>query len=156
MTPAIRLLKARGVAFQLHRYDHDPNADSFGAEAAAKLGVAPERLFKTLVAQMDDGTVVMTILPVAARLDLKKLATAVGAKKADLADPTLAEKTTGYVVGGISPLGGRKLLPTFLDESALLFDTLFVSAGKRGLQIEIAPAELRTLTKAAMTSLAKE
>lgn len=156
MTPAVRLLEAKSIAFQLHRYAHDPKAASFGEEAAAKLGVSPERMFKTLIAQVDGATLVMAILPVAARLDLKKLATAADGKKADLAEPKLAEKTTGYVVGGISPLGGRKALSTFLDDSAQRFDTLFISAGQRGLQIEISPADLQALTDAALISLTKE
>ncbi len=156
MTPAVRLLDAKKIAYQLHRYEHDPKATSFGEEAAAKLGVSPERMFKTLIAQVDGDALVMAILPVAARLDLKKLATAANAKKAELADPKLAEKTTGYVVGGISPLGGRKSLPTLLDESACLFDTIFISAGQRGLQIEMSPNELQALTDASLISLTKD
>lgn len=166
MTPAIRLLEAKQVAFAAHRYDHDPKAESFGAEAAAKLGVSPDRMFKTLIALVEGGSdsaaggrgaiLVMAILPVAARLDLKKLAAAAGGKKADLADPKLAEKTTGYVVGGISPLAGRKTLPTFLDETACLHATLFISAGQRGLQIEMSPTDLEALTNATLLSLAKD
>ncbi len=156
MTPAIRLLETKQIAFTLHRYEHDPQADSFGKEAAAKLGVSPERMFKTLVALVDGATLVMTILPVAARLDLKKLATAARGKKADLADPKAAEKATGYVVGGISPLGGRKALPTFVDETACLFDSIFVSAGQRGLQIEMSPRDLQSLTSAVQFSLARD
>ena len=156
MTPAVRLLDSRKISYRLHRYQHDAKAKSFGEEAAAKLGVSTERMFKTLVATVDGTTLVMAILPVAARLDLKKLATAADGKKADLADPKIAEKATGYVVGGISPLGGRKALPTLLDETAILHDTIFISAGQRGLQIEIAPTDLQTLTNATMTSLAKE
>ena len=156
MTPAIRLLEAKGIAFTLHRYEHDPKAESFGEEAAAKLGVSTERMFKTLIALVDGATLVMAILPVAARLDLKKLAASADGKRADLADPKLAEKTTGYVVGGISPLGGRKALPTLLDETASLFETIFISAGQRGLQIEMAPGDLQALTGAIMISLTKE
>jgi Cys-tRNA(Pro)/Cys-tRNA(Cys) deacylase len=168
VTPAIRLLESRKIAHQVHRYDHDANAESFGEEAASKLGVSRERLFKTLVAQVDGAfttgpspkgrgeLLVMAILPVASRLDLKKLAATVDGKKADLADPKLAEKTTGYVVGGISPLGGRKALATLLDESAYLFDTIFISAGQRGMQIELAPSDLQSLTQAIMTSLTKD
>ncbi len=155
MTPAIRLLEAKEISFTLHRYSHDPNAESFGDEAAAKLGVSTERMFKTLIGLVDGATFVMAILPVAARLDLKKLAAAAKGKRAELADPKLAEKTTGYVVGGISPLGGRKTLTTLIDETACLFDTIFVSAGQRGLQIEMSPIELQTLTGAVMASLAK-
>lgn len=156
MTPAIRLLESLHVSFTPHRYTHDPKAESFGEEAAAKLGISTERLFKTLIALVDGDTLATAILPVAAKLDLKKLATALGGKKADLADPKLAEKTTGYVVGGISPLGGRKTLTTLLDETAQLFDTIYVSAGQRGLQIEIAPGDLITLTDARLLSLTKD
>ncbi|MSQ94779.1 MAG: Cys-tRNA(Pro) deacylase [Gemmataceae bacterium] len=156
MTPAVRLLELKGIAHRVHRYHHDPKAESFGEEAAAKLGVVPERVFKTLVAMIDGTIIVMAVLPVAARLDLKKLATAVGGKKAELADLKVAEKTTGYVVGGISPLGGRKSLPTFLDETAFLFESVFISAGQRGLQIEISPTELHALTNASTISLSKE
>ena len=156
MTPAIRLLQEQKIAFTLHRYAHDATAESFGDEAAAKLGVSPERMFKTLIAHVDGDALVMTILPVAGKLDLKKLAAAGGGKKADLADPKIAEKATGYVVGGISPLGGRKTLPTFLDESACLFETIYISAGQRGLQIEIAPDALQALSNAKMVALARE
>ena len=155
MTPAIRLLHEANIRFTLHRYAHDADAESFGDEAAAKLGVSPERMFKTLVARVDGETLVMTILPVAGKLDLKKLAAAANGKKAELADPKIAEKTTGYVVGGISPLGGRKALLTFLDESACLFETIYISAGQRGLQIELAPDALQTLTDAKWVALAR-
>jgi len=156
MTPAVRLLESKQIAFTLHRYTHDPKAESFGEEAAAKLGVSTERMFKTLIAQVDGDALVMAILPVAAKLDLKKLAAAVDGKKADLADPKLAEKTTGYVVGGISPLGGRKELTTLIDETADLFDTIYISAGQRGLQIEIAPVALQALTNARSLSITKD
>jgi Cys-tRNA(Pro)/Cys-tRNA(Cys) deacylase len=155
MTPAIRLLEKSKIGFTLHRYVADPKAESFGEDAAAKLGVSPERVFKTLVAQVD-AVLVMAVVPVTARLDLKKLAAATQGKKADLADSKLAERTTGYVIGGISPLGGRKRLPTLLDESAGLFETIFVSAGQRGLQIEIAPNDLLALTEADMVSLSRD
>lgn len=156
MTPAIRLLDARKMTYRLHPYAHDPAAASFGEEAAAKLGISTEQIFKTLVAQIDGAALVMTILPVAAQLDLKKLASAAQGKKADLADPRLAEKTTGYVVGGISPLGGKKPLPTYLDESAILFETIYVSAGRRGLQIELSPRDLQTLTNATLLDLTRQ
>src|SRR5262249_5555054 len=125
-----------------------------GLEAAEKLGVEPERLFKTLVARLDGKELVMAIVPCAARLDLKKLAAAAGAKKADLADPAAAARATGYGLGGISPLGGRKKLPTFLDETVILFDTIFCSAGQRGLQIELKPDDLIRLTEATTVPLA--
>lgn len=154
MTPAVRAAEAARIAFSLHCYEHDPSADSFGLEAAEKLGVPPERMFKTLVAQIDGKQLVLALVPVAARLDLKKLAAVVGGKKAQLADPVAAERATGYVLGGISPLGGRKRLPTLLDESAAAASTVFVSAGQRGLQIELATEDLIRLTSATTAPLA--
>lgn len=153
MTPAVRVAEAAKIEFALHRYEHDPKADSFGLEAAEKLGVPPERVFKTLVAQVDGKKLVLTVIPVADRLDLKKLASVVGGKKADLADPGAAERATGYVVGGISPLGGRRKLPTFVDDSAVDQGTILVSAGQRGLQIELSPADLVRLTAATTADL---
>lgn len=155
MTPAIQLLEQAGVVFHLHRYAHDSAADSFGLEAAEKLGVSAERVFKTLVAQIDGTSLVLAVLPSHVRLDLKKLAAAADGKKADLADPKLAEKATGYVIGGISPLAGRKSLPMFLDETAILHPTIYVSAGQRGLQIELCPDDLQRLTHARDFDLAK-
>ena len=153
MTPAIRLLQREQVAFKQHPYEHDPDAESFGVEAATKLGVEPARVFKTLVCQADELGLLMVLVPAEARLDLKKLARALGVKKADLADPVQAERTTGYVLGGISPLGGRKALPTWLDESVRRHSTVFVSAGRRGLQIELAPADLIRLTAGSTADL---
>jgi len=135
-------------------YEHDPKADSFGLEAAEKLGVPPERVSKTLVAQLEGKQLVLGVLPVTARLDLKKLAATVGGKKAELADPGKAERATGYVVGGISPLGGRKKLPTLVDGSVLGHETVFVSAGQRGMQVELSPGDLVRLTEAAVADLA--
>jgi len=154
MTPAVRAAQAAKIAFTLHRYEHDRGADSFGLEAAEKLNVATERVFKTLVAQVDGKQLVLAIVPVAARLDLKKLAAAASGKKAQMAEPAQAERATGYVLGGISPLGGRKRLPTFLDASAAEQATVMVSAGQRGLQIELAPEDLIKLTDAATVGLA--
>jgi Cys-tRNA(Pro)/Cys-tRNA(Cys) deacylase len=153
MTPAVRAAQATKIAFTLHRYEHDPSADSFGLEAAEKLNVPPERVFKTLVAQIGK-QLVLAVVPVAARLDLKKLAAAAGGKKAQMADPAAAERATGYVLGGISPLGGRKRLPAFLDESMQGQETVLVSAGQRGLQIELSPEDLRNLTGARAAGLA--
>src|SRR5262249_9851747 len=141
------------ISFSLHRYEHDPRADAFGLEAAVKLGVSPERVFKTLVARVDSRQLVMALIPVAERLDLKKLADALDAKRAEMADPAAAERATGYVKGGISPLGGRKRLPTLLDSSALGQATLLVSAGQRGLQMELSPADLVQLTAAVTAEL---
>lgn len=156
MTPAIRAAESAQIEFSLHRYDHDPKADSFGLEAAEKLGVSPERVFKTLVAQVDGKQLVLCIIPVTARLDLKKLAAAFGGKRADLADPATAERATGYVVGGISPLAGRKKLPTLVDGSVTANETVLVSAGQRGLQIELSPADLLRLTGGRTADLAVE
>jgi Cys-tRNA(Pro)/Cys-tRNA(Cys) deacylase len=129
------------VAFTLHAYEHDPRAEAFGDEAAAALGVDPRRIFKTLIAQVD-GRLVCAVVPVAGRLDLKALAAAVGGKRAAMADPAAAARATGYVVGGISPLGHRSRLPVVVDASASSFQTVYVSAGKRGLQLQLAPADL--------------
>jgi Cys-tRNA(Pro)/Cys-tRNA(Cys) deacylase len=154
VTPAVRAAQAAKISFTLHRYEHDPAADSFGLEAAEKLNVPPERVFKTLVAQIDGKQLVLAVVPVAARLDPKKLAAAAGGKKAQMAEPTAAERATGYVVGGISPLGGRKRLPAFLDESVQAHETVLVSAGQRGLQIELSPEDLRALTAATVAAVA--
>ncbi|MFE6486670.1 Cys-tRNA(Pro) deacylase [Streptomyces sp. NPDC057757] len=146
-TPATVALTAAGVAFTVHAYEHDPAHPSYGEEAAEAMGVSPERVFKTLVADVD-GTLTVAVVPVAGTLDLKALATAVGGKRATMADPAAAERTTGYVRGGISPLGQRKKLPTVLDASAAAHPTICVSAGRRGLEVELSPADLQTLTDA--------
>jgi Cys-tRNA(Pro)/Cys-tRNA(Cys) deacylase len=139
-TPAIVAAGRAGISFTVHEYVHDAKAASYGLEAAEKLGLDPARVFKTLVADVD-GTLTVAIVPVAAQLDLKALG-----KRVTMADTKLAERTTGYVAGGISPLGQRKKLPTVLDQSALGFETIHVSAGRRGLEIELSPADLLTLT----------
>ena len=154
MTPAIRLLEQAGVPFQLHTYEHDAACTDFGLEAAQKLGIDPQRMFKTLVVRCDTGILAIALVSVHDKVDLKKLAHALGSKKADLADPTLAEKTTGYVVGGISPLGGRKQLPTLIDEGIRQHATIYISAGKRGLQLELSSDDLIKLTKATVVALA--
>lgn len=139
-TPAIVAAEKAGIRFTLHVYDHDPKARSYGLEAAEKLGLDPARVFKTLVVSVD-GELTVVIVPVEAQVDLRVLG-----KRAAMADSKLAERTTGYVTGGISPLGQRRRLPTILDESALLHETIHVSAGRRGLEIELAPADLVALT----------
>ena len=151
-TPATVALDRAEVTYALHPYVHDPQSSHFGDEAAAALGVDRSRIFKTLVADAA-GELVVAVVPVAAQLDLKALATAVGSKRAALADPAAAARTTGYVVGGISPLGQRTRLRTLVDGSAERFDTVFVSAGKRGLQVELAPADLVRLTGAELAPL---
>ncbi|MET7932231.1 Cys-tRNA(Pro) deacylase [Streptomyces sp. NPDC005322] len=153
-TPATTALTAAGTPFTLHSYDHDPAAPSYGEEAATALGVAPGRVFKTLIASVDDRLTV-AIVPVSATLDLKALAAAVGGKRATMADPAAAERTTGYVRGGISPLGQRKRLPTALDASASAYETICVSAGRRGLEVELSPTALATLTDAVLAPIAR-
>jgi Cys-tRNA(Pro)/Cys-tRNA(Cys) deacylase len=154
-TPATALLAQTGTEFTVHAYEHDPAAPSYGREAAEALGVEPERVFKTLVADVD-GTLTVAVVPVAGSLDLKALATAVGGKRAAMADPNAVTRTTGYVLGGLSPLGQRKKLPTVVDETALLYDTVLCSAGKRGLEIELAPGDLIALTDAVTAEIGRE
>lgn len=161
-TPATEALRRAGIAHQIHEYapparrgrerDERPN---YGVEAAAALGVEPGRVFKTLVAAVDDGTLVVAIVPVSRDLDLKRVATEVGGRRAALADPLLAERATGYVVGGISPLGQRRRLPTLIDASAADHRTILVSAGRRGLQVEMTGADLAALTNAKVAAIAK-
>ncbi|WP_369245956.1 Cys-tRNA(Pro) deacylase [Streptomyces sp. R41] len=153
-TPATVALTAAGVPYTVHAYEHDPAHPSYGEEAAEAMGVSPERVFKTLVADVD-GSLVVAVVPVAGSLDLKALATAVGGKRAAMADPAAAERTTGYVRGGISPLGQRKKLPTVLDSSASAHTTICVSAGRRGLEVELAPADLASLTEAVSAPVAR-
>lgn len=153
-TPATVALTAAGTPFTVHSYDHDPASPSYGEEAAEALGVSPDRVFKTLVADVD-GALTVAVVPVAGQLDLKALASAVGGKRATMADPAAAERTTGYVRGGISPLGQRKRLPTVLDASAWEHETICVSAGRRGLEVELAAEALRTLTSAVRAPIAR-
>lgn len=146
-TPATVALSDAGIAYTVHAYPHDPRSTSYGLEAAEALGLDPDRVLKTLLASVD-GRLTVAIVPVSGRLDLKALARAVGGSKAALADPAAAQRATGYVVGGISPVGQRRAHPTVLDECALAWPTVFVSAGKRGLDLEIAPADLVRVTGA--------
>ncbi|MEU3923360.1 Cys-tRNA(Pro) deacylase [Streptomyces sp. NPDC002659] len=153
-TPATVALTAAGTAFTVHAYDHDPASASYGDEAAEALGIRPDRVFKTLVADVD-GELTVAIVPVAGQLDLKALAAAVGAKRATMADPAAAERTTGYVRGGISPLGQRKRLRTVLDASASDHATICVSAGRRGLEVELSPSDLASLTGAVLAPIGR-
>ncbi len=146
-TPATAALTAAGVPFLAHPYSHDPAAASYGLEAAEVLGVDPAHVFKTLMVEVD-GRLAVGVVPVSGNLDLKAMAAALGGKKAALADPAAAERRTGYVLGGISPLGQRQPSPTVVDDSALALETIFVSGGRRGLDIELGPAELIRLTNA--------
>ena len=151
-TPATALLTAQRVAHTLHPYDVSPDAPNYGALVAEALGIAPERVFKTLVAEVD-GELVVAVVPVTGELDLKALAHAAGGKRAALADRSAAERSSGYVRGGISPLGQRKKLPTVVDDSALVLDRMFISAGRRGLQVALAPADLIRLTGAVTAAI---
>ena len=153
-TPATALLVKQRIAHTVHAYEHDPRQAGYGQEASDALGVAPERVFKTLVAQVD-GALTVGVVPVGSRLDLKALAAAVGGKKATMADPAAAERATGYVVGGISPVGQRKRLRVVIDSSALEFPTVYCSGGRRGLELELAPADLVRLAHATVAPISR-
>ncbi|MRX45087.1 MULTISPECIES: Cys-tRNA(Pro) deacylase [Agromyces] len=153
-TPATVALTRAGIRFTAHPYDHDPRAAAYGLEAAEKLGIEPERVFKTLLANVD-GALAVGIVPVSDQLDLKALAAALGGKRAEMADPSLAERRTGYVVGGISPIGQKVALPTVLDETAILFETILVSGGRRGLDLELAPDDLIAVTSGRYAAIAR-
>jgi Cys-tRNA(Pro)/Cys-tRNA(Cys) deacylase len=147
------------VVHTLHAFEHDPRASpdggGYGVEAAGALGVDTRRVFKTLVAEVD-GTLTVAVVPVAGQLDLKALAAAVGGKRARMADPVAAERATGYVVGGISPLGQRRRLPTVVDRSALDHESVLVSAGRRGLDVELSPHDLVRLTSAVTAAIGRD
>ena len=153
-TPATVALAAAGIVFTVHAYEHDPRAAAYGLEAAEKLGLDPDRVFKTLLANVDDALAV-GIVPVAMQLDLKALAQALGGKRAEMADPAVAERKTGYVVGGISPIGQTTALPTVLDESAILCETIYVSGGRRGLDLELTPDDLIAVTSGRYAPIAR-
>ncbi len=153
-TPATVALKAAGIPFTEHAYDHDPANRNYGEEAATVLGLDPEQVFKTLMVEVD-GRLSVAVVPVTGKLDLGALAAAVNGKRAVLADPVVAERKTGYLVGGISPIGQKSLLPTVLDETAELFDSVYVSGGKRGFDIELAPSDLIAITAATVAAIAR-
>lgn len=153
-TPAIVALQQAGVPFTAHQYDHDPRVASYGLEAAEVLGVDPDRVFKTLMVDVD-GSLAVGIVPVSSSLDLKAVAAALDGKKAQMADPGRAQRATGYVLGGISPLGQKRPHPTALDETAVLWPTVFVSGGRRGLDVELAPADLERLISAVLAAIAR-
>ena len=153
-TAATELLTRQRIAHTVHSYEHDPRHGSYGAEASAALGVEPGRVFKTLIADVDGGLTV-GVVPVTAQLDLKALAAAAGGKKAAMADVTAAERATGYVAGGISPLGQRRRLPVVIDSSALEYPTVFCSAGRRGLEIELAPGDLVRVANATVAPISR-
>jgi Cys-tRNA(Pro)/Cys-tRNA(Cys) deacylase len=153
-TPATVALTAAGVSFSQHTYEHDPTARSFGLEAAQVLGLPPEQVFKTLL--VDTGTALaVAVVPVAGQLDLKAMAAALGAKRVTMADPVAAQRSSGYVLGGISPIGQKRALPTVVDESAELFDVVYVSGGRRGLDLGLSPADLVLVTGAVLADIGR-
>ncbi len=154
MTPAVQALKRAKVTFELQEYPHDPASAAYGEEAARLLGLAPHTVFKTLLTKVD-GKLAVAVVPVSAMLDLKALARAAGGKKATMADTAEAERATGYVVGGISPLGQKQRLATYIDDSADGLTQMHVSAGRRGLEISLAPQDLLRLTQACLAPLAR-
>jgi len=156
MTPALDLLKKVRAEHRVHSYEHDPKAASYGLEAAEKLNLEPAQVFKTLLASSEKSELLVAVVPVVGSLDLKALAQAAGVKKVEMADPAAAQRATGYLLGGISPLGQKKRLRTFIDESAKAFETIYVSAGRRGLEVALAPAVLAEHTQAKFAEIGRE
>ncbi|WP_298147953.1 Cys-tRNA(Pro) deacylase [uncultured Acinetobacter sp.] len=153
MTPGINLVKKAKITHKIHEYSHDESSESYGLEAAEKMGVAEDRVFKTLVVALDNNDLVVGILPVSSLLSMKLIAKALGAKKAVMADKADVERSTGYVLGGVSPLGQKKRLKTVIDSSAKNYSTIYVSAGRRGLEIELAPDDLIKLTSGLLAKI---
>jgi len=153
MTPAINRAQKAGIDYTIHQYQHNPHAASYGKEAADLLGTNSKRVFKTLLLSFNQTQLAVAMVPVSSQLDLKAMAKVLKTKKVILADAAEAEKATGYIIGGISPLGQKKQLPMVLDQSAIEFDTIYVSAGKRGLEIELSPHDLRQLCQAQLANI---
>ena len=156
MTPAINTLKKAKISFKVHQYQHQTSVASYGEEAAIKLGLETKQVFKTLVVTSGNNQLAVAIVPVAGTLDLKKAAVSLGVKKVSMADAAVVERSTGYVLGGVSPVGQKKALPTIIDNSAQNFDCVFVSAGRRGLEIELSPSDLRLVTGASFGDIASD
>jgi Cys-tRNA(Pro)/Cys-tRNA(Cys) deacylase len=156
MTPGINVAKKAGIKFGLHEYSHDPGHESYGLEAAEKMGVEPARVFKTLIVATETRELLVGVVPVSAMLNMKQIAKAAGVKKAVMAAAADVQRSSGYVLGGVSPLGQKKSLRTFIDNSAQNFGSVFVSAGRRGLEIELAASDLAALTRGCFAAIADE
>jgi Cys-tRNA(Pro)/Cys-tRNA(Cys) deacylase len=155
MTPGIKVAKESKIPFKVHEYRHDPSSESYGLEAAEKLGIPKTRVFKTLIVALDGKTLAVCIVPVSAMLNMKLMAKAAGGKRAEMATKSEVERATGYILGGVSPLGQKKRLRTFIDSSAENYPTIFVSAGRRGLEIELSPDDLKALTNAVYAEISQ-
>lgn len=156
MTPGINVAKKAKINYKIHEYSHDPASESYGSEAAEKLGVSEERVFKTLVVSLDNRELVVGVIPVSSMLSMKLIAKAAGAKKAGMAAAADVERSTGYVLGGVSPLGQKKRLRTVIDASAESFASIYVSAGRRGMEIELSPKDLRNLTNGSFAAICQQ
>lgn len=156
MTPAVNIAKKAKIAYTLHSYIHDPTSASYGEEASEKLGITADRVFKTLVAQIDSRELVVAVIPVSSMLSMKHIAKASGGKKAEMAKGMDVERSSGYILGGVSPLGQKRKLRTFIDASSEDFATIYVSAGRRGLEIELSPNDLAKITDGVMVPLCAE
>ena len=155
MTPAINCLKKAKIKYQIHQYEHDANSKAYGEEAAEKLNIPFDQIFKTLVISVDNKNLSVALVPVSKQLDLKAFVKVIGSKRAKMADKKEVERTTGYILGGVSPIGQKKKLITIIDSSALKFNTIYVSAGRRGMQIELSPKDLGSQTNAAFDGISK-
>ena len=156
MTPGINIAKKAKITYKVHEYSHDPSSESYGSEAAEKMGVPESRVFKTLVVSLDNNALAVGVVPVSSMLSMKLIAKAANAKKASMAATSDVKRSTGYVLGGVSPLGQKNRLKTIIDSSAEHFSTIYVSAGRRGLQIELSPGDLKNLTNGVFTKICQQ